>query len=122
VFHRRTMGDFTAVEDMVLTARGFGEGLVLVAQRPTISSFILANAGTKVIFRSPYDSRKVGEFMGLNEAQQEAVKSLKKFEAVVTTVQGGPYRVSTPKPLSPRGEVEAPRMRRGREEVAQRSE
>jgi hypothetical protein len=83
---------------MILTARGFGEGLILVAQRPTISSFVLANAGTKVVFRSPYDAKRVAEFMGLNEEQQDTVKSLRKFEAVVTTVQGGPYRISTVKP------------------------
>ncbi len=101
VLRRRTMGDLTATEDMILTARGFGEGLILVAQRPTVSSFVLANAGTKVVFRSPYDASRVGEFMGLNEEQERVVKSLRKFEALVTTVQGGPYKVSTAKPQQP---------------------
>jgi len=98
VLRRKTMGDLTSTEDMILTGRGFGEGLILLAQRPTISSFVLANAGTKVVFRSPFDASKVDEFMGLNEEQQNAVKSLRKFEAVVTTVQGGPYKISTAKP------------------------
>nr|MDO8097994.1 DUF87 domain-containing protein [Candidatus Njordarchaeota archaeon] len=109
ILRRKTMGDLTSTEDMILTARGFGEGLILVAQRPTISSFILANAGTKVVFRSPYDAARVAEFMGLNEEQENAVKFLRKFEALVTTVQGGPYRISTAKPQQPSAPTSHPR-------------
>jgi DNA helicase HerA-like ATPase len=98
VFHRKTSADVTPVEEMFLVARGYGEGFVLVAQRPTISSFVLSNAGTKVIFRTPFDAKKIGEILGMNEIAQTAITSLQKFEAIVATVEGDIRKVITPKP------------------------
>nr|MDO8098037.1 DUF87 domain-containing protein [Candidatus Njordarchaeota archaeon] len=94
VLHRRTMGDVTAVEEMFLIARAYGEGFILVAQRPTLSSFTLSNAGIKVVFRTPYDARKIGEMLGINEMSQQALKSLRKFEAIITTIDCGPHKVT----------------------------
>ncbi|WXG47571.1 MAG: DUF87 domain-containing protein [Candidatus Atabeyarchaeum deiterrae] len=98
VLHRRTMGDVTATEEMFLIARGYGEGFILVAQRPTLSAFTLSNAGTKVIFRTLGDSKKIGETLGLGEVAQQTVRNLKKFEALVMTVDGRQHKVSTAKP------------------------
>jgi hypothetical protein len=94
VLHRRTMGDVTAVEEMFLIARAYGEGFTLVAQRPTLSSFTLSNAGIKVVFRTPYDARKIGETLGINELSQQALRNLKKFEAIVATIDRGPHKVT----------------------------
>nr|MDO8099829.1 DUF87 domain-containing protein [Candidatus Njordarchaeota archaeon] len=98
VLHRRTMGDLTAIEDMMLMARGFGEGLILVAQRPTISDFVLANAGTKIIFRCSCDSKSISDLLGFNEQQLMLYKSLKKFEAIAQTVEQDIVRIVTPTP------------------------
>jgi hypothetical protein len=98
VLHRRTMGDLTAIEDMMLMARGFGEGLILVAQRPTISDFVLANAGTKIIFRCSCDSKSISDLLGFNEQQLMLYKSLKKFEAIAQTVEHDIVRIVTPFP------------------------
>ncbi len=98
VLHRRTMGDLTALEDMMLMARGFGEGLILVAQRPTISDFVLANAGTKIIFRCSCDSKSISELLGFNERQLMLYKSLKKFEAIAQTTEEDIVKIVTPMP------------------------
>jgi DNA helicase HerA-like ATPase len=96
VLHRRTMGDLTAIEDMMLMARGFGEGLILVAQRPTISDFVLANAGTKIIFRCSCDLKNISDLLGFNEFQLTLYKSLKKFEAIAQTPESDIVRIVTP--------------------------
>jgi DNA helicase HerA-like ATPase len=96
VLHRRTMGDLTAIEDMILMARGFGEGLILVAQRPTISDFVLANAGTKIIFRCSCDSKSISDLLGFNEQQLILYKSLRKFEAMAQTIEQDIVRIVTP--------------------------
>jgi hypothetical protein len=107
-FRRRTTSDLTATEDMVLAARAFGEGLILIAQRPTISSHVLANAGTKVVFRTPYDTKKAGELLALSEEEQESLKTLRKYEAMIKTARGGPYRVRDMVPLQQSSVLPAP--------------
>jgi len=98
VLHRKTTGDITPTEEMFLISRGYGEGFILAAQRPTISSFTLSNAGTKVIFRIPSDTKRIRELLGINEVGENTIKNLQKFEAFVATIEGGVCKVVTPKP------------------------
>jgi len=96
VFSRKTSSETTPAEDIVLVERALGEGMILVSPRPTISENILANSGTKVIFRCPYDSRRVARFLNLNKAQERYLKVLPKREAVVTIPNYPyPFRIKT---------------------------
>jgi hypothetical protein len=90
VFSRRTSSETTPAEDIVLVERALGEGMILVSPRPTISENVLANSGTKVVFRCPYDSRRVARFMNLSEEQENYLKVLPKREAIVT-ISNYPY-------------------------------
>jgi hypothetical protein len=96
VFSRKTSSETTPAEDIVLVERALGEGMILVSPRPTISENILANSGTKVIFRSPYDSKRVARFLNLNKAQERYLKVLPKREAIVTIPSYPyPFRIKT---------------------------
>jgi hypothetical protein len=96
VFSRRTSSETTPAEDIVLVERALGEGMILVSPRPTISENVLANSGTKVVFRCPYDSRRVARFMNLSEAQESYLKVLPKREAIVTIPNFPyPFRIKT---------------------------
>jgi hypothetical protein len=96
VFSRKTSSETTPAEDIVLVERALGEGMILVSPRPTISENILANSGTKVIFRCPYDSRRVARFLNLNKAQERYLKVLPKREAIVTIPSYPyPFRIKT---------------------------
>lgn len=83
VFSRKTSSETTPAEDIALVERALGEGMILVSQRPTISENVLANSGTKVIFRCPYVSRRVARFLNLSKGQQRHLEVLPRREAIV---------------------------------------
>jgi hypothetical protein len=96
VFSRKTSSETTPAEDIVLVERALGEGMILVSPRPTISENILANSGTKVMFRCPYDSRRVARFLNLNEVQENYLKVLPKREAIIMMPDYPyPFRIKT---------------------------
>ncbi|WXG45208.1 MAG: hypothetical protein WED05_00520 [Candidatus Atabeyarchaeum deiterrae] len=79
-----------------MVERALGEGMILVSPRPTISENILANSGTKVIFKCPYDSKRVARFLNLSEQQEMFLKVLPRREAIVTVPDFPyPFRIRT---------------------------
>ncbi len=83
-YTRTTAADVTTGESMVLLQRATGQGVIVISTRPNISSNILANTATKVIFRLPYDSSVGARFMSLNDAQERYLRTLKRGHAIVT--------------------------------------
>ena len=69
-------------ESAVLHVRSFGEGLIFVAQRPTISENILANAGIKILFRNAWESATLARYINLDKTQEEYLKTLPVGEAI----------------------------------------
>ncbi|MFW9843634.1 MAG: ATP-binding protein, partial [Candidatus Thorarchaeota archaeon] len=65
-YSKHSSADVSTGESMVLLQRATGQGVIVVSTRPNISSNILANTATKVVFRLPYDSQIGGQFLSLN--------------------------------------------------------
>ena len=62
--------------------RAMGEGLVFVAQRPTISYDILSNTATKIIFRVTVDTDLMAKILNLDESQEKYLRTLPVGEAI----------------------------------------
>ena len=77
-------GRINVLEEMALMIRSMGEGLIFVSQRPTISHNILANAATKIVFRTTIDSEIISKMLNLTEEQLEYVKVLPVGEAIAS--------------------------------------
>ena len=94
-YTRSTAADVTTGESMVMLQRATGQGVIVVSTRPNISTNILANTATKVVFRLPYDS-KVGErFLSLDEEQGKYLTSLKRGRALVSIPQTETFEMAT---------------------------
>jgi hypothetical protein len=94
-YTRSTAADVTTGESMVMLQRATGQGVIVVSTRPNISTNILANTATKVVFRLPYDS-KVGErFLSLDEEQGRYLTSLKRGRALVSIPQTETFEMAT---------------------------
>ena len=102
----------SSLAELALLARSAGLGLVLVAQRPAgIPEEVLANAGTRIVFRSPYDARQLARYLNLTEEQEEYLRVLPRREAVVLLPRfGQPVLLQTPQvpDPEPEGEPENP--------------
>jgi len=97
-----------SLADFVLLARSAGLGLVLVAQRPVgIPEEVLANAGTRIAFRSPFDSRQLARYLNLNQEQEEYLRVLPRRQAVALLPRlGQPVLIQTPHTPDPEPERE----------------
>jgi hypothetical protein len=94
-YTRHTAADVTTGESMVMLQRATGQGVIVVATRPNISSNILANTAIKIIFRLPYDS-KVGErFLSLDENQGRYLTTLKRGRALMSIPQAETFEIAT---------------------------
>jgi len=83
-YSKHSSADVTTGESMVLLQRATGQGVIVVSTRPNISSNILANTATKIVFRLPYDSQIGGKFLSLNEGQEVYLRGMKCGRALVS--------------------------------------
>lgn len=97
-YTRNTAADVTTGESMVLLQRATGQGVVVVSTRPTISSNILANTATKVVFRLPYDSEVGARFLSLDEEQEKYLRSLEVGRALISIPKCRTFEIATLQP------------------------
>jgi len=82
-YTRHSAADVTTGESMVMLQRATGQGVIVVSTRPNVSSNILANTATKVMFRLPYDSIVGGRFMSLDSDQERYLRTMKRGRALI---------------------------------------
>lgn len=97
-YTRNTAADVTTGESMVLLQRATGQGVVVVSTRPTISSNILANTATKVVFRLPYDSEVGARFLSLDEEQEKYLRGLEVGRALISIPKCRTFEIATLQP------------------------
>ncbi|TFG33433.1 ATP-binding protein [Candidatus Thorarchaeota archaeon] len=94
-YSKHSSADVTTGESMVLLQRATGQGVIVVSTRPNISSNILANTATKIVFRLPYDSEIGGKFLSLNEKQETYLRSMKCGRALVSIPDTETFEIAT---------------------------
>ncbi|MHA1654128.1 MAG: ATP-binding protein [Candidatus Thorarchaeota archaeon] len=94
-YSRATAADVTTGESMVMLQRATGQGVIVISTRPNISSNILANTGTKVVFRLPYDSAVGGRFLSLNPDQERYLRTLRTARALMSTPVSSTFEIVT---------------------------
>jgi len=94
-YSKHSSADVSTGESMVLLQRATGQGVIVVSTRPNISSNILANTATKIVFRLPYDSQIGGRFLSLNEQQETYLRSIKCGRALVSIPNSETFEVAT---------------------------
>ncbi len=94
-YTRNTAADVTTGESMVMLQRATGQGVLVVSTRPNISSNILANTATKIIFRLPYDSKTGERFLSLSEEQGRYLTSLKRGRALMSIPHCETFEIAT---------------------------
>jgi hypothetical protein len=94
-YSKHSSADVTTGESMVLLQRATGQGVIVVSTRPNISSNILANTATKIVFRLPYDSQVGGRFLSLNEEQETYLRSIKCGRALVSIPNTETFEIAT---------------------------
>jgi hypothetical protein len=94
-YSKQSSADVTTGESMVLLQRATGQGVIVVSTRPNISSNILANTSTKIVFRLPYDSQIGGKFLSLTQQQEEYLRSMKCGRALVSIPNMETFEIAT---------------------------
>jgi hypothetical protein len=94
-YSRQSSADVTTGESMVLLQRATGQGVIVVSTRPNISSNILANTATKIVFRLPYDSEIGGRFLSLTQEQAGYLRSMKRGRALVAIPDTETFEIAT---------------------------
>ena len=94
-YSKHSSADVTTGESMVLLQRATGQGVIVISTRPNISSNILANTSSKIIFRLPYDSQIGGRFLSLDNIQEPYLRSIKRGRALVTIPDTETFEVAT---------------------------
>ncbi|MFW9956894.1 MAG: ATP-binding protein [Candidatus Odinarchaeota archaeon] len=94
-YSRHSSADVTTGESMVLLQRATGQGVIVVSTRPNISSNILANTATKIVFRLPYDSQVGGKFLSLTQDQEIYLRSMKRGRALVAIPDTETFEIVT---------------------------
>jgi len=94
-YSRHSSADVTTGESMVLLQRATGQGVIVVSTRPNISSNILANTATKIVFRLPYDSQIGGKFLSLTQDQEVYLRSMKRGRALVAIPDTETFEIAT---------------------------
>jgi DNA helicase HerA-like ATPase len=105
-YTRHSAADVTTGESMVMLQRATGQGVIVVSTRPNISSNILANTSTKVVFRLPYDSQIGGRFLSLSDEQERYLRVLKRGRALMSIPHTETFEIVT-KPFRDSCEVES---------------
>jgi energy-coupling factor transporter ATP-binding protein EcfA2 len=105
-YTRHSAADVTTGESMVMLQRATGQGVVVVSTRPNISSNILANTSTKIVFRLPYDSQIGGRFLSINDQQERYLRVLKRGRALMSVPHTETFEIAT-KPFIDSSKVEA---------------
>lgn len=94
-YTRHSAADVTTGESMVMMQRATGQGVVVISTRPNISSNILANTSTKIVFRLPYDSKVGGRFLSLSEDQEQYLRTLKRGRALMSIPHTETFEIAT---------------------------
>lgn len=94
-YTRHSAADVTTGESMVMLQRATGQGVIVVSTRPNISSNILANTSTKIVFRLPFDSQVGGRFLSLNEEQERYLRILKRGRALMSIPHTETFEIAT---------------------------
>ncbi len=94
-YTRHSAADVTTGESMVMLQRATGQGVIVISTRPNISSNILANTSTKIVFRLPYDSQVGGRFLSLNEDQEQYLRMLKRGRALMSIPHTETFEIAT---------------------------
>ncbi|MFX1604464.1 MAG: ATP-binding protein, partial [Promethearchaeota archaeon] len=94
-YTRHSAADVTTGESMVMLQRATGQGVVVVSTRPNISSNILANTSTKVVFRLPYDSHVGGRFLSLNDNQEQYLRTMQRGRALMSIPHTETFEIAT---------------------------
>ena len=94
-YTRHSAADITTGESMVMLQRATGQGVIVVSTRPNISSNILANTSTKIVFRLPYDSAIGGRFLSLNAEQEQYIRILKRGRALIALPNTETFEIET---------------------------
>ena len=94
-YSRQSSADVTTGESMVLLQRATGQGVIVVSTRPNISSNILANTATKIVFRLPYDSQVGSKFLSLTPDQEAYLRSMKRGRALVSVPDTETFEIAT---------------------------
>ncbi len=94
-YSKHSSADVTTGESMVLLQRATGQGVIVVSTRPNISSNILANTATKIVFRLPYDNQTGGKFLSLNEEQETYLRNMKRGRALVSIPNSETFEITT---------------------------
>lgn len=92
---RHSSADVTTGESMVMLQRATGQGVIVVSTRPNISSNILANTSTKIVFRLPYDSQEGAKFLSLNEEQEVYLRGMQRGRALVAIPHAETFEIAT---------------------------
>ncbi|RDE11103.1 MAG: hypothetical protein C4K48_12205 [Candidatus Thorarchaeota archaeon] len=95
IYSRNSSADVTTGESMVLLQRATGQGVIVVSTRPNISSNILANTATKIVFRLPYDSQVGSKFLSLNQNQESYLRTMKRGRALVAIPDTETFEIAT---------------------------
>jgi DNA helicase HerA-like ATPase len=94
-YTRHSAADVTTGESMVMLQRATGQGVVVVSTRPNISSNILANTSTKIVFRLPYDSQVGGRFLSIDGQQERYLRVLKRGRALMSIPHAETFEIAT---------------------------
>ncbi len=103
-YTRENAADITTGESMVMLQRATGQGVIVVSTRPNISSNILANTGTKIVFRLPYDSSVGARFLSLSEEQERYLRSMRTGIALIDTPVTETFEIATVKEITIKSE------------------
>lgn len=94
-YTRLSAADVTTGESMVMLQRATGQGVLVISTRPNISSNILANTATKIVFRLPYDSQVGGRFLSLTDSQEQYLRTLKRGRALMSIPHTETFEIAT---------------------------
>ncbi|MGD2072271.1 MAG: DUF87 domain-containing protein [Candidatus Thorarchaeota archaeon] len=94
-YTRNSAADITTGESMVMLQRATGQGVIVISTRPNISSNILANTATKIVFRLPYDSTIGGKFLSLNDEQEQYLRRLNRGRALIVIPNTEAFEIET---------------------------
>lgn len=107
-YTRHSAADVTTGESMVMLQRATGQGVIVVSTRPNISTNILANTSTKVVFRLPYDSHVGGRFLSLSSDQEQYLRSLQRGRALMSIPDTETFEIVTQRFPDTLGQNEQP--------------
>ncbi|MFW9767772.1 MAG: ATP-binding protein [Candidatus Thorarchaeota archaeon] len=105
-YTRHSAADVTTGESMVMLQRATGQGVVVISTRPNISSNILANTSTKIVFRLPYDSQVGARFLSIDDQQERYLRVLKRGRALMSIPHTQTFEIAT-KPFIVPSETES---------------